>query len=261
MRSLTFSLLQFVSRNGLSEFIYYLQQYDANNPFGDNYNGGDDDTYDDDGNNDNGYDNLPMCEQMDNGYVGLGCSGDGSFSLQYFTDQYCLQPSGVTYNKLRQLNRALKTYKNCQGIYYYSADDGNNLAQMLTYNSDSCSSLDSSLCTDTSNMQKRRSHSSGSMVRNSGGAMSHTWVTKLKYVSGGMLLLASFVMFTGILFTNRRRRRALMQRKYRQAKIRDERRTKRSKSKSRDGGSKSRRSSKSKTRSSSQNNAGEGVFT
>ena len=241
--------LQFVTRNGLSEFIYYLNQYDANSPFGDNY-AGDDDGVDDDGGNEGGYENLPMCEQSNNGYIGLGCASDGTFSLQYFDDQYCLQPSGNTYNKLKQLNRQLKTYRNCHGIYYNG--DQNNLAQILSYNSDSCSSLDSGLCTDNSNMKTRRSSTGKkSFARSAAG---RSWVTKLKYVAGGLLLLASFVMFTGILFTNRRRRRALMQRKYRQAKMKDDRsrRSKRSKS------SKSRRSSKSKSRSRGNS---EGVFT
>ena len=265
--------LQFVTKNGLNEFIYYMQEYDYNNPFGDYY-GNDDDG----GGNNNGdadMDNLPMCEQGNNGYIGLGCASDGTFSLQYFDDAYCLQPSGKTYDSLNSLNKQLKSYKNCASIY--SSGDENNLAQLLTYYSDSCSSLDSGLCTDNQNMKSRRSSTAGAGTRNRAAfASSRTWMTKLKYVAGGLLLLASFVMFTGILFTNRRRRRALMQRKYRQRhhrhRSKDERsrRSKsssRSKSKRRADGSKSRRSS-SRSRSarkdkhsSSNGGGGEGVFT
>jgi len=182
-----------------------------------------------------------MCEQSENGYIGLGCASDGTFSLQYFNDQYCLQPSGQTYNSLNRLNQALKTYRNCAAIYYDGSE--NNLAQILTYNSDSCSSLDSTLCTDNGSMRSRRSQNSGGKSVGSRASLAtQTWLTKLKYVLGGMLLLASFVMFTGILFTNRRRRRALMQRKYRQSRRDDRsRRSKRSKSKSRRSKSRQRK--------------------
>jgi hypothetical protein len=254
---------QFVTTNGLGEFIYYLSQYDANNPFGDYYNaddyGGDDDNaYD--GNYNDGYENLPVCEQGNNGYIGLGCADDGTFSLQYFEDEYCLQPSGKTYDRLRSLNRALKTYRNCAGIYYGGNDDndGSSLPQYLIGSSDSCSSLDSSLCIDTSAMQSRKSSTGSRFAHKSASFASggKSWVTKLKYATGGLLLLASFVMFTGILFTNRRRRRALMQRKYRQSKRHGSRKSSsRSKSRHRE-----RKSSRSKSRSKKDNDA-EGVFT
>lgn len=196
-----------------------------------------------------------MCE---NG-IGLGCADDGTFSLQYFDDQYCLKPSGKTYDKLNSLNRALKTYKNCAGIYYSGNgnNDGKTLPYYLISASESCSSLDSGFCVDNSAMKGRRSHSSSytAMSRNFGGGKS--WVTKLKYATGGLLLVASFVMFTGILFTNRRRRRALLQRKYRQS--RSDRKIKsksssRSKSKSRD-----RKSSRSRSRAKTSGD-GDGVL-
>jgi len=242
---------QFVTLNGISEFIYYLQNYN-----GMNYEyGGDDDGGNDDGGYNGDYDDLPACEQSNGNYIGLGCADDGSFALVYFSDQYCLQPTGSTYDKLRQLNRGLRSYKSCSTIY--NGGNGNNnggsLPAMLVSSSNSCSSLDSSLCTDNSAMKSRRSHTSTNHhipgVRGLGGK---SWLTKLKYVVAGMLLVASFVMFTGILFTNRRRRRALMQRKYRQSKRRKSKsRSSRAKSKSRDDRStrdKSTRRSKSKHR-------------
>lgn len=260
-----------MTTGGLSEFIYYLREMDANNPFGDYQYGYDDDAYDDDGGNydggdgDDGYDNLPMCEEANGYYIGIGCSEDGRFSLQYYDDQYCLSPSGSTYDNLRQLNRVLKNYKSCSGIWYYGNDDGNDgsLPQVLVASSNSCSYLDSNLCTDSEVMTERESisGSSGSSTYSVSAVAGKSWVTKLKYVAGGLLMLASFVMFTGILFTNRRRRRALMQRKYknraREERSRRSRHSSRSKSKSRsDRGSQSRRRSKSKNK-----DDGEGVYT
>lgn len=224
----------------------------------------------DDGYNGNGG-NLPYCEQVNGNYVGLGCSDDGSFSLQYFSDYYCMQPTGKTYDKLRSLNNKLRSYKNCASISSGNnnggegegGNGGNNFITAIVQNSHSCSSLDTGLCSDNSSMKTRRSYTSNRLARNRawGSGTNHTWLTKLKYVAGGLLLLASFVMFTGILFTNRRRRRALMQRKYRQSKHRDgsSRRSKsRSKSKTRDSSRKSSRS-KSKSRPSGDNEGG--VFT
>lgn len=260
----------FTTLNGLSEFIYYLSKYDNNNAFANYYNG------DDDGNGANyngGYDELPLCEQYNGNYIGLGCSDDGSFSLQYYSDNHCLQPAGTTYDNLRKLNRALKSYKSCTKISSSSNNNNNqgSLASMLVVTSESCSSLDSSLCTDNTAMKTRRSHTSASYTNHrlpgTAALTGKSWVTKLKYVAAGLLLLASFVMFTGILFTNRRRRRALMQRKYRQSKSRKSRsRSIRSKSKTRsssraDGsGSRSRRS-KSRTRQKEGEEDEGGIFT
>jgi hypothetical protein len=231
-----------------------LAQYDANSPFGDNYNGGNDDQYDDDGANDgnNGFDDLPLCE---NG-IGLGCADDGTFALQYFSDSYCLKPTGKTYDRLKSLNRALRTYKSCASIY--TSGNDNTLLSYLVSTSESCSSLDNGLCSDNSAMKDRRSHAvSHSVIGRS--FVSRTWVTKLKYATGGLLLLASFVMFTGILFTNRRRRRALLQRKYRQSRgDRSRKSSSRSKSKSRGDGS--RKPSRSRSKAKAPGSDSEGVF-
>jgi len=229
-----------------------------------NYGGDDDDgnNGDDDGNNDddggyNGnYDELPYCEEANGYYLGVGCADDGTFALVYYSDAYCLQPTGNTYDRLQSLNRALRSYKSCSTIYK-SGNDGNNgytLPSMLVSNSESCTSLDSGLCSDSSVMKTRKSHTSTSRhIPGVRSISSKTWLTKLKYVVAGLLLVASFVMFTGILFTNRRRRRALMQRKYRQSKRRKSKsgRSSRTKSKSRDDRSRdksSSRRSKSKSR-------------
>ena len=249
--------MQFMTTYGLSTFLGYLAQYDANSPFGDNYNGGNDDQYDDDGDNDGGgFDDLPFCE---NG-IGLGCADDGTFSLQYFSDTYCLKPTGKTYDRLKSLNRALRTYKNCANVY--TSGNDNTLVSYLVSTSESCSSIDSGLCNDNSVMKDRSSHSASHTALSRSFGVGKTWVTKLKYATGGLLLLASFVMFTGILFTNRRRRRALLQRKYRQSRDRSRKSSSRSKSKSRGSGDASRKSSsrsRSKAKAPSSGD-GEGVF-
>lgn len=146
----------------------------------------------------------------------------------------------------------MKTYKNCAGIWYNGdgGDDGYTLPQYLISMSESCSSLDSKYCTDSSAMKDRKSHSGSSGLSIGRTIANKTWVTKLKYAVGGLLLLASFVMFTGILFTNRRRRRALLQRKYRQSRQKRKHRSK----------SKSRKSSRSRSRVKSPRESG-GVYT
>jgi len=226
-----------ITTTGLAEFVYYLQQYDANNPFGGNRRL-----------DDYGYDNLPSCEQSDNGgYIGVGCGDDGSFVLEYFDDQYCLESSGQVYDNLKSLNKALKQYKSCSVVYSYG--DDNNFPQAILPYTESCSSLDSSLCSDDSVMASRIGNAN-SFAQKSTGFFKNTsvksWGTKLKYGLGSLLLFASFIMFTGILFTNRRRRRALMQRKFRQSSEKS-RKSSRSKSRHRgDRDEKSRKSSRSK---------------
>ena len=237
-------LRQFVTRSGLSEFIDYLKDYDANF----NYNG-------EEGDND-----LPMCMQSNNGYIGLDCSSTGTFVLNYFNDQYCVSRTGNTYNKLQTINKLMSNYEQCMGAWSYGDDTDKSLIHKLIYYSEPCSSIDYSLCKDSTIFQSRSASSGRAAKTHKSGWQSRaymgghkSWVTKLKYVVGGLFLLASFIMFTGILFTNRRRRRAMMMRKYRQAK-----RAKREKSK--DTSKKSRSSSRKRSKSQSREK-GDGVFT
>eukprot|EP00339_Tiarina_fusa_P026722 CAMPEP_0117026756 /NCGR_PEP_ID=MMETSP0472-20121206/19639_1 /TAXON_ID=693140 ORGANISM="Tiarina fusus, Strain LIS" /NCGR_SAMPLE_ID=MMETSP0472 /ASSEMBLY_ACC=CAM_ASM_000603 /LENGTH=338 /DNA_ID=CAMNT_0004733849 /DNA_START=278 /DNA_END=1294 /DNA_ORIENTATION=+ len=237
----------FVTTGGVSEFIYYLQTYAG-------AGGLDDDAY--------GEDNLPNCEQAnDGGYVGLDCS-DGAFTINYFNDEYCVSRTGTTYNEMYGLNSLIGTYESCTASNGYNNDDdgGNSIVHKLVYYSDACTSLDYDLCSDNeafeersaSSGKSRSSHKKWSSRAYIGGHKS--WVTKLKYVVGGLFLLASFIMFTGILFTNRRRRRAMMMRKYRQAK--KQKRDKNRDSSSRKSRSASKKRSKSRTR-----DKHDGVFT
>ena len=130
----------------------------------------------------------------------------------------------------------------------------------LVYYSDPCTSLDYDLCEDNeafegrsaSSGKARSYHKKWSSRAYIGGHKS--WVTKLKYVVGGLFLLASFSMFTGILFTNRRPRRAMMMRKYRQAKKQKRERNKDSSSRKSRSGSKKRSKSRNRDKS-------DGVFT
>lgn len=200
-----------------------------------------------------GGDALPDCEQGgDGGYVGLDCDGSGGFAINYFNDEYCVSRTGTSYNSMNSLNNLIGSYESCTSINAYNnggdGDDGGNIVQQLVYYSSPCTSLDYDLCADSEAFDERSS-SSGRAKNHHKGWSSRayigghkSWVTKLKYVVGGLFLLASFIMFTGILFTNRRRRRAMMMRKYRQAKKQKRERNKESSS---------RRSSKSKKRSKS----------
>lgn len=244
---------QFITTDGLSEFLGYVQGYDGNNQFDDDAANDGDDAAGDDADAEGNYEDFPNCEKINNAYVGLGCTEDGNFALQYFSDSYCLTPTGKTYDKLNSVNKGLKSYKKCAGIAYGNVyGDGDSLPELLISTSASCSSLDTAYCADSSAMQQRRSSSTSTAVRSYANIGEKSWVTKLKYATGGLLLLASFVMFTGILFTNRRRRRALMQRKYRQS------RSERSR-KSRSSKSRTRKSSRSKSRAREKD--GEGYFT
>jgi len=237
----------FVTTFGFGEFIYYLSEYDEYSPFNnqnDDYYAGDDYFSQNGGFN---VENMPVCEEDGTGYyIGLGCSEYGDFVLKQYTDENCFQPaSDSDYESLSNVNSLLGDYKDCVSAYVYGNDQEDSLAHNLVYYSDSCSSIDNSLCQNDDAMSSMLSSTkTGSASKAKAQAGSKSWVTKLKYVAGGMLLVASFVMFTGILFTNRRRRRALMQRKYRQSK---KSRSSRSKSRGHDGESK-RSSARSKSR-------------
>lgn len=189
------------------------------------------------------------------------------FTLAYYDDQYCMARTGNTADSLNGVNNLMSSYESCTSVYLNNDDangGGNNqgsLISSLIYYSSPCTSYDYSLCKDYYNFEERSNGVSRvnglstSSFSNAAAGGHQSWVTKLKYVIGGLFLLASFIMFTGILFTNRRRRRAMMMRKYRQAK-------KAKKDKGRDSGSrKSRSDSKRRSKSKSRSKESDGVFT
>ena len=224
-----------MTRGGLSEFAATMGAYDMYTPITEDM------TY-----------NLPQCEyDGDSGYyLDVGCGSNGMFTIERFSDQYCLSHVD-TYYALDDINSALKQLRSCHSAYDSSSGDNayNSLAAYLIPTGVTCTSADSPLCTNFAGFSTsgvpRRAHSSRATA---------SWANKFKYVLGSILLAASVMMFLGILFTNRRRRRAMMHRKFRQAAAR-KKRSSRSKSRSghrsrsRSGRESSRARSKSKSRS------------
>lgn len=251
----------FVTQDGLSEFASLMGTYDGYSPITEDTVG-----------------DLPMCEQGQDGYyLSVGCASDGSFTIDEFSDAYCLQRVG-TYTYLSDVNSIFKSYFNsCYGIYSANTDESvdYSAAGALTSTSKSCTALDTNLCQDTDRVS---SASSGGITKLGGAG--HTIANfnvanKAKYALGTLCLIGSLFMFLGILFTNRRKRRAMMHRKMRASRSkrsgsksrrsssRQKSSSSRSKSRSRpEGGSSSRSRSKSQSRARSQSKARaeDGVF-
>lgn len=187
-----------------------------------------------------------MCEQGNDGYyLSVGCASDGSFTIDEFSDQYCLQRVG-TYTYLQDVNSIFsKNFHSCYGIYSANTDESvdYSAAGALVSASKACSALDSPLCQNT---ERISSASSGKVntIASAGHTIANFNVAnKAKYALGTLCLIGSLFMFLGILFTNRRKRRAMMHRKMRAS------RSKRSSSKKRSSSRHKSSSSRSKSRS------------
>ena len=211
---------------------------------------------------------LPMCEQGNDGYyLAVGCGEDGSFTIDSFADEYCLQRVG-NYGNAKNLNNAMKTYKSCYNIYDSSSGTSfaYSLGGALIKESTTCSASDDSIC--PSNERVTMAASGKNFVATKAKGIANINVAnKAKYALGTLCLIGSLFMFLGILFTNRRKRRAMMHRKMRASRAKRRSSSKRgdrsssragrssssrSKSRSRTEGSSSRRegsSSRSKSRS------------
>lgn len=193
----------FVTKTGLSEFAYTLANYGYNSPISE------DDVAD-----------LPICEQDDYGYyLSVGCSSAGTFTIDRFLDEYCMQYYD-TYESLSNLNYSMKSLSKCYNCYdsYQDGDVNYSLCAYLIPSSGSCSTMDSSICT-TNNFVKTygSSKSFTAKRRNFGKSLNTDFGNKLKFGMSVLMLFCSAAMFVGILFTNRRKRIALMHRKFRQS--------------------------------------------
>lgn len=233
----------FITQNGVSEFAYLLGNYGYNSPIS---------QYD--------TQNFAVCEYDGNTgyYASLGCDGSGGFTTAYFSDQYCLEPTGTYDNSyMSSFNKAMKNL-NCYSVYSNSYDANgvdNSLAAYLIADSGSCSESESSLCT-TSSFVSSAGSGGYQRARSFGAGASLTFSNKVKYTLGSAMLLGSVIMFIGILFTNRRKRHAIMHRKFRQSS--DKKKKKKRSSSSKKSGKSNGKSSKSSR--SSRKSSSNGVF-
>jgi len=218
----------FVTKGGVAEFTYSVGTYGYNPPI----------TSDDSS-------SLPMCESDGNGfYLSTGCSSSGTFTIDRFTDQYCTEYYD-TYDKLSNFNYKMKSLS-CYNVYNSKTEEdaSYSLASYILAESGSCSENESDLCSTTSFVKNSGSSSSygqrTTTKMTSGAGLSFT--NRLKYGLGTTMLIGTVIMFFGILFTNRKKRRAMMHRKFRNS---SKKRSSSSKS------SKKRSSSRSKSKSTS----------
>lgn len=190
----------FVTKTGLSEFAYTLETYGYNSPISEDQ-----------------FADLPMCEQDSYGYyLSVGCSTTGTFRIDRFSDQYCMQYLD-TYDNLSNLNYNMKSLSKCYNCYdsNQGGDVNSSLCTYLIPYSGSCSTIDSSIC-KTNDFVKLYGSSKGlkSKGRNVGTSFNTDFGNKLKFGMGLFMLSCSTFMFVMILFSNRRKRLALMHRKF-----------------------------------------------
>lgn len=143
--------------------------------------------------------------------------------------------------------------KSCFSCYSKASnqDAYSNLCTYLISYSGGCSEYDCPICKSSSFI--KNAGSSSSLVAISSGvstlnsaAVGGSFINSFKYGAGALMLFGALVLFIGILFTNRRKRRALLHKK-----MRDSVSKSRSKSKSRTSKSRKRSSSRRKERDAS----------
>jgi len=190
-----------MTKTGVAEFATTMGYYGYNSPMSE------DDVGD-----------LPMCEEDGYGYyLGVGCAEGGGFTIDRFLDAYCLQRYN-SYETLTSFN-TLMTDSSLKCFSAYNPSDNESpyvsLSNYLIPDSGGCSSTESQYCT-SSDFVTNSGSSRGFQTSNTFKSQEVLSLTnKLKYGLGGTMLAGSVVMFFGILFTNRRKRRALMHRKFR----------------------------------------------
>lgn len=215
----------FITKDGIAEFAYTMGTYGYNAPVS-----GDD------------VGDFPLCESDGNGYYySVGCSSSGQFTIDRFSDQYC-NSYYDTYDYLSNFNSAMKNLSKCYSLYNTQKDESPyySLSSYLIGTSGSCSEAESTYCKTNSFISGAGSYSSvGTRTSALFTSSSGTFANKMKYGLGTTMLLCSVMMFVGILFTNRKKRRSMMHRKFRNA---PDKKSKKSKSRSK---SKSKSSKKS----------------
>jgi len=183
-----------LTKSGVAEFAYTMGTYSSNSPVSE------DDVAD-----------LPVCEADGYGlYMSVGCSDDGQFTIDRFSDEYCLEHYD-TYDTLDNFNSAMKGLKSCYSAYNANNDNSpyTALSYQLISESGTCSEQESQYCT-TSNFVNNPGSSGSYQQSSSGGSFSN----KLKYGLGTVMFIGSVTMFLVIVYTNFRKRRALMRRKH-----------------------------------------------
>lgn len=204
----------FVTKLGVYGFLKYLYKYDEFPLFS-----GDDDSIDEN--------NFPMCEQDESGYyISVGCSSSGDLTLDRFSDAYCLQYL-ETYTTLDSISSTLSGYSSCHQTYSY-ANGGSAQYSMVGYlldYSESCNELDSPVCVDVDGTKSKSLTKFNGVMNNVRSYTGNTIASRAKYALGTVFLVSSFIMFVGILVTNRRRRRAMLQRHFRRRDASERRRS------------------------------------
>jgi len=145
----------------------------------------------------------------------VGCSSSGTFTIDRFSDQYCLEYYD-TYDRLSSFNSLMHKLKcfNCHDSNQ-GQDVSYSVASYLIKDSSSCSEAESSLCTTSKFVANSGSNTSGNQRTSSRyGSSGSSFGNRVKYTLGSAMLIGSIVMFFGILFTNRKKR-SMKKRKFR----------------------------------------------
>jgi len=176
----------FVTLSGLEEFATLMGTYGQNSPI--SYN----DVYD-----------LPQCEESadgDGSYEAVGCSSNGRFTIDKFSDKYCLQYE-ETVSDLSYINKKLQKIScyDCDTASDDGYDDNgsSSLCEWVLSESASCSPIDADICGNPTNGVLKK-YSVNKYI-DSDQSTRHG-----KYLIGSFLLGVSLILFLGVMMMNRR---------------------------------------------------------